>query len=192
MPGFGELFRAISVEEIGTSSLQSRAFAGLANAHVPVRPARLDIGLPHGWERIIRAQLDARTRPCNLGNLATPSEGVTHGHRHHPAPAGQGQRPERHRHRHRHPARRRGYGERLAAGRQDAGQGAAGCLGAHVRRARRRPAWRTGQHPGSGAHQGRTRPAGRLPRAQHPAAGRVAGSRAQHESRTAEAKAGKR
>src|SRR5690606_38746056 len=32
MPGFGELFRAISVEEIGTSSLQSRAFAGVANA----------------------------------------------------------------------------------------------------------------------------------------------------------------
>ena len=32
MPGFGELFRAISFEEIGTSSLQSRAFAGLANA----------------------------------------------------------------------------------------------------------------------------------------------------------------
>ena len=32
MPGFGELFRAISFDEIGTSSLQSRAFAGLANA----------------------------------------------------------------------------------------------------------------------------------------------------------------
>ncbi len=47
MPGFGEMFRALSFDEIGTSSLQSRAFAGLANAHLPVRPARLDVGLPH-------------------------------------------------------------------------------------------------------------------------------------------------
>ncbi len=69
MPGFGELFRAISVEEIGTSSLQSRAFAGLANGTFLFALPGSRSACRTGWERIIREQLDARTRPCNLATL---------------------------------------------------------------------------------------------------------------------------
>ncbi|KRG38149.1 molybdenum cofactor biosynthesis protein B [Stenotrophomonas panacihumi] len=69
MPGFGELFRAISFEEIGTSSLQSRAFAGLANATFLFALPGSRSACRTGWERIIRDQLDARTRPCNLATL---------------------------------------------------------------------------------------------------------------------------
>ena len=69
MPGFGELFRAISFEEIGTSSLQSRAFAGLANGtFVFALPGSIS-ACRTAWEKIVRAQLDARTRPCNLATL---------------------------------------------------------------------------------------------------------------------------
>lgn len=69
MPGFGELFRALSFEEIGTSTLQSRAFAGLANATFLFALPGSTSACRTGWERIIRAQLDARTTPCNLANL---------------------------------------------------------------------------------------------------------------------------
>lgn len=69
MPGFGELFRMISLEEIGTSALQSRAFAGLANATFLFALPGSSSACRTGWERIIREQLDARTRPCNLATL---------------------------------------------------------------------------------------------------------------------------
>lgn len=69
MPGFGELFRAVSVEEIGTSSLQSRAFAGLANGTFVFALPGSTSACRTAWERIIRAQLDARTKPCNLSTL---------------------------------------------------------------------------------------------------------------------------
>jgi molybdenum cofactor biosynthesis protein B len=69
MPGFGELFRALSVEEIGTSSLQSRAFAGVANGTFLFALPGSTSACRTAWERIIRAQLDARTRPCNLATL---------------------------------------------------------------------------------------------------------------------------
>ena len=69
MPGFGELFRAISFEEIGTSSLQSRAFAGLANATFVFCLPGSTSACRTAWEKIVRAQLDARTRPCNLATL---------------------------------------------------------------------------------------------------------------------------
>jgi len=69
MPGFGELFRAISFEEIGTSSLQSRAFAGLANSTFLFALPGSTSACRTAWERIIRSQLDARTRPCNLATL---------------------------------------------------------------------------------------------------------------------------
>lgn len=69
MPGFGELFRAISFDEIGTASLQSRAFAGLANAtFVFCLPGSLS-ACRTAWEKLLLAQLDARTRPCNLATL---------------------------------------------------------------------------------------------------------------------------
>ena len=69
MPGFGELFRAVSFEEIGTSSLQSRAFAGLANGTFVFALPGSTSACRTAWEKIVRAQLDARTRPCNLATL---------------------------------------------------------------------------------------------------------------------------
>lgn len=69
MPGFGELFRAVSFEEIGTSSLQSRAFAGLSNQTFVFALPGSTSACKTAWEKILRAQLDARTRPCNLVGL---------------------------------------------------------------------------------------------------------------------------
>ena len=69
MPGFGELFRAISFDEIGTSTLQSRAFAGLANATFLFALPGSTSACRTAWDKIIAAQLDARTKPCNLANL---------------------------------------------------------------------------------------------------------------------------
>ena len=69
MPGFGEMFRALSYDEIGTSTLQSRAFAGLANATFLFALPGSTSACRTGWEKLIQAQLDARTRPCNLANL---------------------------------------------------------------------------------------------------------------------------
>ncbi len=69
IPGFGELFRWLSWQKIGTSSLQSRAVAGLANGTylfvVPGSPG----ACRDAWEDILRHQLDNRTRPCNLVEL---------------------------------------------------------------------------------------------------------------------------
>ncbi|MFM7674163.1 MAG: molybdenum cofactor biosynthesis protein B [Synechococcus sp.] len=67
--GFGELFRVLSFESIGTSTLQSRCLAGVANGTVIfVLPGSLD-AVSTAWDRLIRAQLDAGTRPCNLVQL---------------------------------------------------------------------------------------------------------------------------
>jgi molybdenum cofactor biosynthesis protein B len=67
--GFGELFRVLSFETIGTSTLQSRALAGVANGTVIfVLPGSLD-AVTTAWDRLIRAQLDTATRPCNLVQL---------------------------------------------------------------------------------------------------------------------------
>lgn len=67
--GFGELFRYLSYEEIKTSSLQSRALAGVANAtYVFCLPGSAG-ACRTAWDRIIRDQLDYRTGPCNLVEL---------------------------------------------------------------------------------------------------------------------------
>lgn len=67
--GFGETFRALSYEEIGTSTLQSRCLAGVANrTYVFCLPGSSG-ACRTGWDRIIQAQLDYRTRPCNLVEL---------------------------------------------------------------------------------------------------------------------------
>ena len=67
--GFGELFRAISYDEIGTSSLQSRCIAGVANGtYVFCLPGSTN-ACRTGWNRLISAQLDSRTKPCNLVDL---------------------------------------------------------------------------------------------------------------------------
>jgi molybdenum cofactor biosynthesis protein B len=69
MPGFGELFRAISFDEIGTSTLQSRAFAGLANETFVFCVPGSTSACRTAWEQIINSQLDSRTKPCNLAGL---------------------------------------------------------------------------------------------------------------------------
>ena len=67
--GFGELFRYLSYEEIGTSSLQSRALSGVANrTFLFVLPGSSN-ACRTAWTRVIEAQLDSRTRPCNLTML---------------------------------------------------------------------------------------------------------------------------
>lgn len=67
--GFGEIFRSLSYEEIGTSTVQSRALAGVANGtYVFCLPGSAG-ACRTAWERIIMMQLDYRTRPCNLVEL---------------------------------------------------------------------------------------------------------------------------
>lgn len=64
--GFGELFRHISYGEIGTSTLQSRALAGLANRTAIFCVPGSTSACRTAWEGILSPQLDNRTRPCNL------------------------------------------------------------------------------------------------------------------------------
>ncbi|MBI2994922.1 MAG: molybdenum cofactor biosynthesis protein B [Gammaproteobacteria bacterium] len=67
--GFGEIFRMLSFQEIGASSLQSRAVAGVANGtYVFCLPGSAG-ACATAWDRIIAPQLDNRTRPCNLVEL---------------------------------------------------------------------------------------------------------------------------
>jgi molybdenum cofactor biosynthesis protein B len=67
--GFGELFRAISFDDIGTSSLQSRCLAGVANGTFVFCLPGSTNACATGWDRLIAAQLDYRHRPCNLVEL---------------------------------------------------------------------------------------------------------------------------
>lgn len=67
--GFGETFRALSYEEIKTSTLQSRALAGVANGTYVFCLPGSSGACRTAWDRIIAAQLDYRTRPCNLVEL---------------------------------------------------------------------------------------------------------------------------
>lgn len=67
--GFGELFRALSYQEIGTSALQSRCLAGIANGTFIFCLPGSRNACRTGWEKLIAAQLDHRTAPCNLAML---------------------------------------------------------------------------------------------------------------------------
>lgn len=69
IPGFGELFRFLSYQDIGTSTIQSRAEAGVADGTlVFLLPG--STGACHlALERIILPQIDSRQRPCNLAQL---------------------------------------------------------------------------------------------------------------------------
>jgi len=66
LDGFGEVFRALSFADIGASTVQSRALAGVANATyifvLPGSPGACKLA----WDKLIAKQLDYRTRPCNL------------------------------------------------------------------------------------------------------------------------------
>jgi molybdenum cofactor biosynthesis protein B len=67
--GFGELFRKISFEEIGASTIQSRAIAGLANGTFLFCLPGSSGACRTAWEGILQQQLDHRTRPCNFAQL---------------------------------------------------------------------------------------------------------------------------
>ena len=67
--GFGEMFRMLSYEEIGTSSLQSRAIAGVSNGTYIFCLPGSSGACATGWDKIISHQLDYRTKPCNLVEL---------------------------------------------------------------------------------------------------------------------------
>ena len=69
LDGFGETFRTLSFEEIGSSTIQSRALAGVANGTYIFCLPGSSGACRLGWEKIIRPQLDSRTRPCNLVQL---------------------------------------------------------------------------------------------------------------------------
>jgi len=73
--GFGELFRFLSYDEIGTSTVQSRAIAGLANETVIFCMPGSTSACQTAWGKIIREQLDSTYRPCNfVGVLKTRAE----------------------------------------------------------------------------------------------------------------------
>ena len=69
LDGFGEMFRVLSYEEIGTSTLQSRALGGVANGTYVFCLPGSSGACATGWEKLISQQLDYRTRPCNLVEL---------------------------------------------------------------------------------------------------------------------------
>jgi molybdenum cofactor biosynthesis protein B len=78
--GFGELFRQISHVDIGTSTIQSRALAGLANGTLVCCLPGSTNACRTGWDGILAEQLDARHRPCNFvphlkAVVACPSRG---------------------------------------------------------------------------------------------------------------------
>lgn len=74
--GFGELFRQLSFEEIGSSTVQSRCLGGLSNATVIFCLPGSTGACRTGWDRILQEQLDSRHRPCNFANLVIPGRGT--------------------------------------------------------------------------------------------------------------------
>ena len=64
--GFGELFRTISFEEIGTSTVQSRALAGIANNTLIAAMPGSTGACKTAWQNILSQQLDAHHKPCNF------------------------------------------------------------------------------------------------------------------------------
>lgn len=64
--GFGEMFRLISKDEIGMSTVQSRAIAGMANGTGIFCLPGSSGACRTGWEQILKEQFDSRTRPCNF------------------------------------------------------------------------------------------------------------------------------
>ena len=71
MEGFGELFRQVSYQEIGSSTIQSRAIGGFANNTVIFCMPGSTNACRTGWEKVIKQQLDADFKPCNFVKLIT-------------------------------------------------------------------------------------------------------------------------
>ena len=67
--GFGEVFRAVSFDKIRTSTIQSRAVAGVANGTYVFCLPGSSSACRDAWDEILVHQLDYRTRPCNLVEL---------------------------------------------------------------------------------------------------------------------------
>lgn len=78
IPGFGELFRMLSYQEIDSSTIESRACAGVANGTLvfilPGSPGACRTAM----DKIILKQIDIRTRPCNLSELLPRIRGEYH------------------------------------------------------------------------------------------------------------------
>lgn len=69
IPGFGELFRWISFSKIGTSTIQSRACAGVAKGTYLFAVPGSRNAVKDAWDEILVLQLDSRHRPCNFAEL---------------------------------------------------------------------------------------------------------------------------
>lgn len=69
IPGFGEIFRLVSFQTIGTSTVQSRAAAVLSRGTYIFALPGSNGAVKDGWDRILAEQLDSRNRPCNFVEL---------------------------------------------------------------------------------------------------------------------------
>ena len=69
IPGFGELFRNLSLKTVGTSAIQSRACAVLANGKYVFALPGSSGGVTDAWEGILKHQLDVNHKPCNFVEL---------------------------------------------------------------------------------------------------------------------------
>ncbi|WP_370650519.1 molybdenum cofactor biosynthesis protein B [Kordiimonas sp. SCSIO 12603] len=69
IPGFGELFRMLSYDLIGTSTIQSRATGGIAKTTLLFALPGSTGAVKDGWDKILVTQLDNRFRPCNFVEL---------------------------------------------------------------------------------------------------------------------------
>ena len=69
IPGFGEIFRNISLKTVGTSAIQSRACAILSNGKYVFALPGSSGGVTDAWEGILKHQLDVNHKPCNFVEL---------------------------------------------------------------------------------------------------------------------------
>lgn len=69
IPGFGELFRMLSYDLIGTSTIQSRATGGISGTTLMFALPGSTGAVKDGWDKILKTQLDSRFRPCNFVEL---------------------------------------------------------------------------------------------------------------------------
>mgnify|MGYP001249339060 FL=1 len=69
IPGFGEMFRYVSIKSVGTSAIQSRACAVLANGKYIFALPGSSGGVTDAWEEILKHQLDLNHKPCNFVEL---------------------------------------------------------------------------------------------------------------------------
>ena len=69
IPGFGEVFRTISLKTVGTSAIQSRACAVLANGKYVFALPGSSGGVTDAWDEILKNQLDINHKPCNFVEL---------------------------------------------------------------------------------------------------------------------------